>query len=74
MSDEAKVPNLPTYEKPSERKPATLPDSISSIKPPSSLNKVIAKMLMPKIKSLKSLKSPKIKTPKIKKPKKLKVS
>lgn len=42
------VPNLPTYEKPKERVPAVIPESIP--KPPNSLNKLMGKMLKPNLK------------------------
>lgn len=46
MEDQA--PNLPTYEKPRQRVPAVIPESIP--KPPSSLNKLMSKMLKPNLK------------------------
>ena len=60
MSVEAPMPPaLPVYEKPRERVPAVLPNGLAVTKMPSTMNKMISKML-PK------LKSPKAKMPRMK--------
>lgn len=56
MSDP--LPMLPTYDKPAESPPATLPNGLQVTKMPSTMNKMISKMLMPKMKA----KLPKIKS------------
>lgn len=47
------VPTLPVYEKPKERPPAPIPASLP--KPPSSLNRLMGKMLKPNLKRLSHL-------------------
>lgn len=49
MSNEA--PQLPVYEKPAEKVPAILPTGLQVTKMPSTMNKMISKMLMPKLKA-----------------------
>lgn len=58
MSPDAPLPSLPTYDKPAERKPAVLPESVSEVKPHGIINKIISRLLpgklkagMPKLKS-----------------------
>lgn len=45
------MPALPVYEAPKERVPAALPKGLQITKMPSTLNKVISKMLAPKLKA-----------------------
>lgn len=49
MSNE--VPQLPVYEPPAEKVPAVIPTGLQVTKMPSTLNKMISKMLMPKLKA-----------------------
>lgn len=57
------LPSLPVYQKPKERKPATIPPAVAAPpppKPPGSLNKLMGKMLKPQmLKSMKAMHSPK---------------
>lgn len=67
MSDEAKIPVLPVYERPTTVGPATIPESIAQKKPPGSLNKLIGKMLKLKLPKIRKIKNPKFKSKKLKK-------
>lgn len=50
MSDEAAIPTLPAYAPPIERVPAALPKGLEVTKMPSTMNKLISRM-MPKLKA-----------------------
>jgi macrodomain Ter protein organizer (MatP/YcbG family) len=54
----APLPVLPVYEKPAEKVKASLPKGLEITKMPSTMNKMISKMLVPKMKA----KLPKLKT------------
>lgn len=45
------VPQLPVYEKPAEKVPAVVPTGLQVTKMPSTMNKMISKMLLPKMKA-----------------------
>lgn len=51
MSAEGPLPVLPTYDKPADKIPAVLPTGLQVTKMPSTMNKMISKMLMPKLKA-----------------------
>lgn len=51
MANDIPVPTLPVYEKPVDKVPATLPTGLQITKMPSTMNKMISKMLMPKMKA-----------------------
>lgn len=45
------VPQLPVYEPPAEKLPAVLPTGLQVTKMPSTMNKLISRMLVPKMKA-----------------------
>lgn len=51
MIGEVPVPTLPVYEKPAEKVTAVLPKGLQVTKMPSTMNKMISKMLLPKMKA-----------------------
>jgi hypothetical protein len=55
MSDA--VPTLPVYQKPVERKPAVVPQSVATpiVKHPNTLNRLMSRMLKPQMKRISKL-------------------